>query len=273
MSTRFRARSFRTMTATAAASVLAMAGLAACGNDSTTDAADDTATGTETAPHSAAPPHANRDAPLPDGITPAMLILDGTSTPEGFTHIPPNYENQADLANLLNDPNDPTPPLAVEPPNCAGLAVDGTSILTWMSEPPETTALAGFTRDGDEDDGIFIMVTNTPADPAAFPASISDCASFKSTLTNSMGTIEKNFDASDEPLSAEGADILVAAKVKVVTQTLDGQPMGPTDPEVFSYTLTATVRGVTFTVLSDGSLPAEQVSSLATAQAQRILDA
>ncbi|WP_313504998.1 hypothetical protein [Corynebacterium variabile] len=246
--------------------VLAVCALSSCSsNDTETTPAANADQGSQ----STAPAH---QEPLPEGITPASLILDDSATPDGFTHTPPDNEGQAALAELLNDPENPSEPPSVDPPNCAGLIIDGSTFLTWMSQPADTTTTTNYTRTDNEEQGVFIMVTTTPTDSTTLPTTISDCASFTKTTPSALGTGVKTFEATDDTLTAQGADVVTAANVTSTANTIDGESVGSDESETL-HVLIATTRGVTFTIAADESVPADEVSALAAAQAERINNA
>jgi len=253
----FPARALRPLLSAAVVTVFAVSSLTACGDDS--------------AESSSSPD--SRDVPLPDGVTPATLIIEAAASPEGFTHTPPDYEGQADLAALLNNPEEPVQLPAVDPLQCTGLALDGATFLTWMSEPADSTAVASYTRVDNDAQGVFVMLTTTPSDPATLPTDLAECASFTKTLSTSVGTNVTTFQATGESMDAEGATVLAAAKVTVTGSTFEGEDVPAENAQGTIRILTATVRGATFTILADESTSPEQVSALATAQAKRILDA
>ena len=208
--------------------------------------------------------------PLPPGTDPATLILDGSQTPEGFTHSPVSEEDQQILVEFFRDDDRVAP--AIEPAQCAGVIADGSTLVEWLSQPPETTATTAFTREGSDEDGIQVKVQTEPLDPALYPADIAECATTTKTRSGEAMETIKTFEVTPADIPVDGADVIAAAKVDLRSTTFDGEEMMPGGGETV-YTVTATARGATFTLIAlDGHSP-EDVSRIATAQAQRIAEA
>lgn len=228
------------------------------------------------------------DAGHPASTAPADLILDDTLTPDGYEYTPPAGEDEPSLAELLGEFSD-TPEMAdaegliggealgeattAEPAQCTGLAVDGLTVMDWMLRPAATTATAGYTQLDNDDDGVFIMVTTDEADPASFPADVSDCAEFTRAMGDETDSGVQHYSAEPVDISVDGAEVLGAARVTMTAAEANGEPIEGEGLGTSMTTLTATVDGITFTVAASEATDTELVGSIASAQAQRITNA
>ncbi|MBF4553082.1 hypothetical protein [Corynebacterium suicordis] len=252
----------RALGAAACASALTL--LAACGNEA--PEGNEVASEKENEP---AQQEVNQE-PLPAGVVPAALIVNGEDAPEGYSYEPPSQESQGSLDDLMGETGPEDVPV-VEPAQCAGAIVDGATFLDWLSRPSETTAVAHYTSTSNEDEGIQVMLSTEPADPSQYPKDASECATATKISNNEYFPTEKKYEISPADIKADGADVLSATQTKLVFSKVKGEEE-TVDGETL-YVLTGSVRGAHFTIASTTSLSAEEFSKLATAQAQRISEA
>lgn len=271
----------RTGFALAAVATTSLLGLSACSDD-----AQNAVSETTTANSSSAVEFP--DAGHPASTAPADLILDDTLTPDGYEYTPPAGEDEPSLAELLGEFSD-TPEMAdaegliggealgeattAEPAQCTGLAVDGLTVMDWIFRPAATTATAGYTQLDNDDDGVFIMVTTDEADPASFPADVSECSEFTRAMGDETDNGVQHYTAEPVDISVDGAEVLGAARVTMTAaeangETIEGEGLGTS-----MTTLTATVDGITFTIAASEATDTELVGSIASAQTQRITNA
>lgn len=253
-------RIFCTFGAVACLSILSFA--TACGNSSD-KANDETATANQTSVE------VNHD-PLPEGTAPASLILNGDNTPAGYTHEPTSAESQGATRDIFGDTNDDDRPTTV-PEQCAGAVVDGITFLDWLFQPAETTAVTSFTRTDNEDAAVQVMVSTQPADPSQYPKDVAECATTTRTSDRSDWATAKEFEVSPMDLNVQGADTLVAAQTKLISNKLNGEEVGEGGETLYVYT--GSVRGAHFTIASTTTMNTDEFSALATAQAKKISEA
>lgn len=228
------------------------------------------------------------DAGQPASGAPSDLIIDDTLTPEGYEYTPPAAEGEPSLAEMLSELSD-NPELAdaeglvggqalgevasADPFQCTGLAIDGLTVMDWMFRPAGSTATAGYTLLDNDEDGVYVMVTTDEVDPQTFPADVSECAEFTREMTDETDNTQQHYTAEPVDVSVEGADVLGAARVTMAGVELNGEPIEGVEGEAIGeslITVTATVNGVTYTIAASDATGTELVSSLASAQAQRI---
>ncbi len=253
-------RMLRTFGAVACLSILSFA--TACGNDSD-KGGDDTASSDQAAGQ------VNHE-PLPAGTTPATLILNGDNAPAGYTYEPTSPESQGALVELLGETSQEELPV-VEPGQCAGVIMDGTTFLDWLAQHAETTAVASYTKEDNEDDAVHVMVSTEAADPAQYPQDLAECATTTKTRNSDQLTTIKKFEVTPADLQVQGADRLAAAQTTLVSSTLNGEEVGQTGESLYVYS--GSVRGAHFTIASTTTMTAEEFSALATAQAEKISEA
>ncbi|AEK35415.1 hypothetical protein [Corynebacterium variabile] len=256
-------------------------GVPACGDEAQTSGSETSAADTSSAVELP-------EAGNPASTAPADLIVDDTLTPDGYEYTPPAGEDEPSLAELLGESSD-TPEMAdaegliggealgeattAEPAQCTGLAVDGLTVMDWMFRPAATTATAGYTQLDNDDDGVFVMVTTDEADPASFPADVSECSEFTRVMGDEADNGVQHYTAEPVDISVDGAEVLGAARVTMTAaeangETIEGEGLGTS-----MTTLTATVYGISFTVAASEATDTELVGSIASAQAQRITNA
>lgn len=253
-------RMLRTFGAVACLFILSFA--TACGSDSD-KAGDEAATANQTSVE------VNHD-PLPEGTGPASLILNGDNTPAGYTHEPTSAESQGATQDIFGDTIDEDRPTTV-PEQCSGAVVDGTTFLDWLFQPAETTAVTSFTRTDNKDAAVHVMASTQPADPSQYPKDVAECATTTKTSDRSDWATAKEFEVSPVDLNVQGADTLVAAQTKLVSNKLNGEEVGEGGETLYVYA--GSVRGAHFIIASTTTMTAEEFSDLATAQAKKISEA
>ncbi len=272
----------RTGLALAAVVTTSLLGLSACSGD------DAQGPGSETAAADNSSPVEVPEAGQPASTAPADLIVDDTLTPDGYEYTPPAGEDEPSLAELLGELAD-DPELAetegliggealgeattADPAQCTGLAVDGLTMMDWMFRPADTTATAGYTRLDNDEDGVFIMVTTDEVDPASFPADVSECAEFTRAMEDETDRGVSHYAADPVEIAVDGAEVLGAARVTLTGGEVNGEAVEGEAIGSSMITLTATVGGVTFTIAASETTSTEMISSMASAQAQRIINA
>lgn len=225
------------------------------------------------------------DAGQPASGAPSDLIIDDTLTPEGYEYTPPAAEGEPSLAEMLGELSD-NPELAdaeglvggqalgevaiADPFQCTGLAIDGLTVMDWMFRPAGSTATAGYTLLDNDEDGVYVMVTTDEVDPQTFPADVSECAEFTREMADETDNTLQHYSAEPVDVTVEGADVLGAARVTMTGVDLNGEPIEGEGVGESLTTVTATVNGVTYTIAASDATGTELVSSLASAQAQRI---
>lgn len=278
-------RSGRTSTTVAAVLAASLLTLTAC-DSGDSGAASDSAVDTTTVDDNA--PAGDSDAGQPASTSPADLIVDDSLTPEGYEYTPPTGEDELSLAELVAGLSD-DPEIAdaeglvggnaldsmtqADPTQCTGLAVDSLTVMDWMFRPAATTATAGYTPVDNDEDGLFVMVTTNEADPQSFPAEVSQCAEFTRAMSDDTDNTLQRYTAEPVDLTVEGADVLGAARVTMTGVEINGEPVDGEGIGSTMNTLTATVNGVTFTIAASEATPLDLLSSVASAQAQRITNA
>lgn len=228
------------------------------------------------------------DAGQPASTAPADLIVDDMLTPEGYEYTPPAGEDDPSLGELMGELYD-NPEMAdaegliggealgeateANPVQCTGLAVDGLTVMDWMFRPAATTATAGYTQLDNDEDGLFVMVSTDEVDPQSFPTEVSECSEFSRMMGDETESGVQHYSAEPVDVSVEGAEVLGAARVTITGADVNGAAIEGEGIGTSMTTLTATVNGVTFTVAASEATSTDLVSSIASAQAQRIVNA
>lgn len=225
------------------------------------------------------------DAGQPASGAPSDLIIDDTVTPEGYEYDLVAGGDLPSLGDMLSQLAEEPEFADVEgfdasqgfgdimnanPFQCTGLAVDGVTVMDWMFRSAETTATAGYTLLDNDVDGIHIMVTTDEVDPQTFPADVSECAEFTREMTDETDNTLQHYTAEPVDVTVEGADVLGAARVTMTGAEVNGEPIEGEGIGESLITVTATVNGVSYMIAASDATGTELVSSLASAQAQRI---
>lgn len=208
--------------------------------------------------------------PLPEGASPATLILNGENAPAGYSYEPTDPASQGALEDLLGESSPEELP-QVEPAQCAGVILDGTTFLDWFAQPAETTAVASFTKVDNEDDAVHVMVNTGPADTNQYTKDLAECAKTTKTRKSEQITTVKEFEVKPADLDVQGADRLVAAQTTLLSSVVNGEEAGQSGESLYVYT--GSVRDAHFTIASTTAMPAEELATLATAQAKKISEA
>lgn len=274
--------SFTRTSITVAAVAALVTGLASCSSDTADDAA---APNTEQANGVT-----NLDAGQPASRALSDLIVDGALTPDGYEYLPPAASGEPSMADLINelsdDPEGSSDDLqgliggqaiadltTTTPTQCTGLAVDSLSVLDWMMLPTDTNATAGYGKLADDDDAIMITLTSNPVDPAHYPAELSECTSFTRTMEESGTVAASTFTAVPLEVSIDNAEVLASAKVTLTGADINDQPVEGEGVNTTITVITATTGGITFTVVAPDTVDTGLITSIATAQADRINNA
>lgn len=255
---------------------MAAGALAACSSDDSDGAAD---SGSEVEVP---------DAGQPASDAPADLIVDDTVTPDGYDYNPPAGDDEPSLAELFGELSD-DPEMAdaeglvggealgdvtqADPLQCTGLAVDALTVMDWMFRPAATTATAGYTLAENDEDGLYVMVTTDDVDPGSFPADISECAEFTRNMSDETESTQQHYSSEPLDVPVEGAEVLGTARVTLTGVDVNGEAIDGEGLGTSLNTVTAAVDGVTFTVAASEATSVDLLSSIASAQAQRIANA